>query len=338
MQSITTWEYSPITAAKRLFQTAHQISVYFYQINRFLVLPERLPSTIGHHHVVFFPDLEYSQIHSFWDIARKIDTSKPIAVPEVALTQLAQIISNEKPEWKTLAEQWQSIEPKVLTFIYDLIPHARKSLQHIKIYPTLYGTVCSFSLISPQEPTLHIDLRTDATVVNIVEAILSSLAWQSAHTELKGTWSESEMIADWLITQTALRDILSEYIQDYQPTIATVRTEQQTKLKQISDEYIRKLGFYPKHSLLTLKDATLYHNDKPVFDLTEKEQQVLSILVQKGKISTDELGEIIFANEYDYSLYAIAKFIERLRRELEHNGLTGSYIQTIRGYGYTVLG
>lgn len=51
-------------------------------------------------------------------------------------------------------------------------------------------------------------------------------------------------------------------------------------------------------------------------------------------VSFDQISDIIFVNEEKFSLFALAKFIQRLREKLEMNGISGSFIQTLRGKGY----
>ena len=75
---------------------------------------------------------------------------------------------------------------------------------------------------------------------------------------------------------------------------------------------------------------------KPVVNLNPTEKILLKHFIEKENqvVSFDEIADIIFKSDEEYSLYAIAKKIERLRNKLEENGISGSYIQTLRGQGY----
>jgi len=100
------------------------------------------------------------------------------------------------------------------------------------------------------------------------------------------------------------------------------------------------LGIPTSQKIFSLNGLTPEIHKKPIKNLSAKEKIVLRLLIQKsGKVVTfDELGEAIFSKESDFSLYAITKTIERLRNKLEQNKISGSYIQTLRGYGYILTG
>jgi DNA-binding response OmpR family regulator len=75
----------------------------------------------------------------------------------------------------------------------------------------------------------------------------------------------------------------------------------------------------------------------PTDNFSPREKAILNLLLSKSGVlvTTDEIGDILFSKQPEsYSLYAISKFIQRLRDKLEQNGLSGSFIQTKRGEGY----
>ena len=53
-------------------------------------------------------------------------------------------------------------------------------------------------------------------------------------------------------------------------------------------------------------------------------------------VEIDKLSDIIFNEGEEFSLWAIAKVVQRLRDKLEQNGVSGSFIQTLRGQGYAL--
>ena len=62
---------------------------------------------------------------------------------------------------------------------------------------------------------------------------------------------------------------------------------------------------------------------------------LVTLIEKQGEIVTyDEISEILFKTEEEYSLYAISKTIQRLRDKLEKNGISGNLIQTLRKKGY----
>jgi len=79
---------------------------------------------------------------------------------------------------------------------------------------------------------------------------------------------------------------------------------------------------------------------KQIENLAPRDKEILRLLVSKSPniVTVDEIADILFAaNQNAFSLFAIAKFIQRLRDKLEENGVSGSFIQTERGKGYLLV-
>lgn len=90
------------------------------------------------------------------------------------------------------------------------------------------------------------------------------------------------------------------------------------------------------HGRLRLDMAArrLYHDGQPV-DLSARELAVMELLLlREGKVVTkQQIVDHLYGWEDVSSSNAIEVFIHRLRRKLEHSGLT---ISTVRGMGYLV--
>ena len=72
--------------------------------------------------------------------------------------------------------------------------------------------------------------------------------------------------------------------------------------------------------------------------LTRQEYQLLSNLIEnpRNMLTFDEIADILWPNGEDYSLWAITKLIERLRKKLSQNGISPHLIQTKRKKGYSL--
>lgn len=72
--------------------------------------------------------------------------------------------------------------------------------------------------------------------------------------------------------------------------------------------------------------------------LSKKEKAILAILFQaKGKaITYDKIGETIWKNPDDFSLWAIAQLIRRLKKKLSFYGVNPNIINSHRGEGYSL--
>ena len=70
--------------------------------------------------------------------------------------------------------------------------------------------------------------------------------------------------------------------------------------------------------------------------MNTKEKKVMYELIKNSNniVRFDTISDILFEDSENFSLFAQAKVIQRLREKLEKNGISGSFIQTVRGKGY----
>lgn len=339
---VTKWEYSIETEAERLIHCAHQMAVEFYHVNNFIVLPYTPKQTYVN--IVTFPDLAYNNIPRFWEKVKKVQVSDfPMKINKSLLESVKKQLSlqnMETPDCKNTKKLWKKAEKEILSNIYKIIPSKKNLITKIIIYPTSFGTSSSFNWFNPKKGEIIMYLRQDQGIYTITEAIITSLARDEIYKDLGGIWQESEIITDWILTKSSLTKVLQKYenIKYFVPTLKGTRIKQQAKLLAESEEFYKKLGLPTKSKIFNLNGLTPEIHKKPVENLSAKEKILLRLLVQKaGGVTTfDEIGENIFSSENDFSLYAISKTIERLRTKLEQNGISGSYIQTLRGQGYVL--
>lgn len=337
----TTWEYSFDTETLRILHTAHQIAVGFYRANNFLVFPPERKIKIDSQ-IVLFPDLTYTSIPRFWDNVKKIDIkSTPIKVGSELFEATKVLISESvlpEPKFIRVENLWEKHSQEILEEIFVIIPDKKHVIKHIKIFPTSYGTSASFSYAPTQKGEMFIYLRQDQGIYAITEAILTTLTRKEVYEELSGGWSESELLVDWLTSKTIITNILKKYepITDFVPTLKATRVMQNAKLLKESDEYYKELGIPTLDKPFSLSHIGPEINNVAIENLTHTEKVILSEFIKKANeiVSADDLANLMFKSEENFSLYAISKQIERLRNKLEENGISGSYIQTLRGQGY----
>ena len=334
---LTIWEYSTLTDADRLVQIAHQIAIGFYKTNGFVVLP----FLTGTSNTVVFPDLSYNSVSRFWEQSKKVNVVNiPLVVNQKFLGDVANLVQNSRiraPDYEKTKEVWTKAESDIIDEIYQILPVKKNIIKRITIYPTSIGTNCSFNFINPQGE-IYIYLRDDQGIHTITEAIVTSLTRSDIYDKLSGLWSESELVTDFLITQTSLSTILKKYenSNQYLPTIKSTRGKEQAKLLQESDNFYQKLGIPNFHKPFSQSQSTPKLFDKPIENLTDAEKKLAVVLIKNENQITDfdTLGSAIFKSDDNFSLYAISKTIQRLRDKFEANGISGSYIQTLRGKGY----
>lgn len=337
--NVSTWEYSEKTEAERIIFNAQQIAIGFYKTNNFIVLPY-IPTSQNLQTVVF-PNLEYNKIPRFWEQAKKIDIDNKLIANNPKLVESVSIqiqkLKIKTPNYENIKKLWARAEINILNEIYKFLPTKKDIIKKIIIHPTIFGTNCSFSWID-KKGEMIIYLREDQGIHAIAEAIITSLTRDDIYTKLGGLWSESEIITDFLVTQTSIAKILQKYepAENYIPTLKGVRIKQHAKLLSESEEFYKKLGIPTFDKPFGYNGLVPELFGKPVENLTITEKKVLLNLIRKSNTVTeiDELGEVMFKSDDNFSLYAISKTIQRLRDKLETNGISGSYIQTLRGKGY----
>ncbi|MBP9817248.1 winged helix-turn-helix domain-containing protein [Candidatus Shapirobacteria bacterium] len=336
---LTTWEYSVKSEAERLIHCAHQMIVGFYKSNGFTVLPTN--PNINNAHTVTFSDLPYNTIPRFWDQVKKVDVnSLPITIDSKTLNSTVGLLeqcSLKTPNFVKTKDLWEQAESAVIAEIYKIIPSRANSIKKIIIYPTSFGTSCSFNGIETSDEVIMY-LREDQGIHAIAEAIITFLTRDDVFKKLKGMWSESEIITDYLVTETSIATVLQKYesASAYIPTLKGIRTKDLVKLNQESDKFYQKLGIPSFDKPFSHVESTPKIFDKPIENLTDTEKSLALALIKNSNqiVDFDSLGNAIFKSEDDFSLYAISKTIQRLRDKFEANGISGSYIQTLRGKGY----
>ena len=338
MKSLTTWEFSLETEAKRILHTAHQTYVGFYKSNGFIVLPKNAKTYNSNNTIL--PKLDFNSIPKFWKRVSKIDIyTNPMVIEKNLLNEFKNLLSKYKleiPNYEKTMHVWSKAENKIIEAIYDVLPDKKNKIKRIIINPTKTGTVCSFDWTN--DGTYIIFLRDDQNIHKITEALVTSLTREDIYEKLSGLWQESEIISDFLVTQTKIAEVLKKYelVDKYSPTVKGVRTKDVGNLLQISSDYCKALNIPNFDKPFSLNGLTPEINKKPILNLTNNEKHVMYLLIKNSNstVSSDQISDIIFADEEKFSLFALAKFIQRLREKLEKNGISGSFIQTLRGKGY----
>ncbi|MCA9371737.1 helix-turn-helix domain-containing protein [Candidatus Woesebacteria bacterium] len=321
------WHYSIQSESQRILHTAHQISQYFYQKNNFCVLPSFPKGRYIKDSLVVFPDLPYPQ--RFWKEAKKLNLDQPIIVDNKTVIFLRQFI-NEEHLYHPVETFWRQKGEQILTRLVQVIP-SMQTLQSITIHPTRFGTVASFNIPTKEKPHLFVYLRIDAPLSRLVEVIISAITRPQIFA-LHGSWEESEILADWFIAYSFLSLFFSKEEQ-YTGTIASIRSTKSTRYKQ-QNSYLEKLGFPVKKEVLTKINDDFHIGNVRIQNLSPKELSLLSLLYEKRSLSYDEIADALYKDYDDFSLYAITKNIQRLRKKLFASGVHQNVIQTIRGYGY----
>lgn len=296
----TKWEYSLETEARRVLHSAHQITVGFYELNNFLVLP--FGSYAKADNIVLFPNINFQTIPRFWDRVKTINISHfPIQAPVNLLQEVEELLKSAnlpKPSFKAAESLWGKFEKQIIESIYNVLSNEFGKIKKITVYPTVLGTKVSFNLPSQFPAEVFIYLREDQGILAITEGLLTSITRQDVFSKLEGLWQESELLVDWLTNFSSISDTLRkiEPKKVLMPTIKSIRVKQEKKLERLSSDFLKNLGASPLHKKFEVKNGDIIVEDKTLRNLTQREHHILSTLVKSHgeTVSFDSLGDLIF--------------------------------------------
>ncbi len=329
------WDYSPETEAQHIIWTAYQIKNGFYFSKGWLLSPSPVPR---HTRVVYFPKKNYDTIPHFWDKAMKMCEGVLINDKEY-VKQVAHLFKSDTLNFIKLKRDWDKVYAQFVSGLQDIMPGIFEGVDTIEIRPVNYGVrSTAFSkYVNPMHPEQHIVVyvRSDMDISDIASSILiDRLHKDSTYSHF--IWEEKMAIKDFIINNTKIKKLFPQHI----GTISTIRQKQQAKLVKASNQYFKSLGLAQK-TLLEIIDNQIVLNGSPLL-LSPIEKNVLCFLIRKSGsvVSFDQIGDVMWGDESSnkFSLYAIAKVIERIRHKIEKKGIYPEIIQTKRSEGYVLLG
>lgn len=327
----TVWEYSKDTEAQRILFVARMIQSYFYQIKGFLVLPKVANRSVS---TIYFPNLPIVHHPYFWQIVQNF-TQNEEKTPKDLLGQLKNDITLSQPPMK-IREEWEKIAPQFWEMLRTFIPEIGATIKKLVIRQTEFGSQGSSVTRIKKEPgVVTIYLRFDAKLSHIASAFfIATLDNASPKGMLYGfKWEERQAIGDFLLTHTSLATLFPKH----ESTLLSVRSYIKEEQKAASKRFLTELGFPPKKLFEVNEHQQIVVNDQTI-PLRKKEQDVLTLLIEKRNqvVSTNHIAQRLWAEDSDqrYSLYAISKVIERLRKHVQAAGIYPEIIETRRGQGF----
>ncbi len=330
------WDWSLESETNRLMQSARNIGNGFYALQNFYPLPWTKSNkylTCG----VYLPLIKYQSIPRFWFSASRLDDHNlPMHTPPTIARELQSFLtplSLTEPDYHTLASTFETTTPQVLSFIKHAFPTIPLPSQ-ITIYPTYFGTTGSFNWMTSAGQVV-IYHRIDQGIRSLVECLLTSIIRPHALKHGNGGWSETEFLVDYLLQYSALNQIVP-LDPSWSPTHKNTAVNK-TSVRDKSVEFLRTIGAPTSNTQkFSIHDDQVYFDNKALPSLSRKESLILHSLVRSAPqpISIDTIADLIFTKEDKFSLSAINKTIERLRKKLATLGISSSYIATASGVGY----
>ncbi|MBI4225853.1 helix-turn-helix domain-containing protein [Candidatus Roizmanbacteria bacterium] len=338
----TEWVWSLESEAQRIVHTAKQMSTGFYQSQGFLVLPQQYLKL--NKDIVVFPDLKVESISIFWSKVGKANINDfPVSKDKTLIDRIIKNLKSvnlKEPKVAKLKTLWNMSQIQIDKQI-EAVLGKTGLIKKLIIFPSNFGTSVSFNVPEAFPAEIKLFLRFDQDVYSLVEGVLSALLQYQLVLKYDASWKERELLVDWLVRDSSIGLLLKKLqpISEILTTTEVIQKKQYSRLKKLSGDFLKKLkvpGKF-KHNLST-KKFSIFLGANKLGNLTWKERRVLLLLNQnRGDIvSQDKISEIIFRDEQQFSLYALAKFFQRLRKKLEENGIPGNIIETVRKRGYVL--
>lgn len=328
------------TEANRVFFILNQVVIQFYQKSRFILLPKKVVGTTS----VFLPDLDYKKL-SFYphglekDIMFGDEDKSLITELEKFLLKNNVGMSKTVLSEKYLNEFISRFTQIVEGMFGDLPAHI-----HYDIYETDYGTVASWSepeRLKDGTSVIKIFIRSDVIESNLIEAFFSPfpsyiISSGGFNPEVEKSWLENEQIVDYFLSHTKLKTLSTGYLSTVQDEMCDLDDQ----LIEESSKFYLSLGF-PVKSLFEIEGDSIYYDNKGIdILLTKTELAVfLKLLINKRSLVVyEDLAKVMWGEEWaeKYSLWSIAKVVQKVRNKLIGLGLSKGIILTKRGEGYWV--
>ncbi|MEA3355188.1 MAG: helix-turn-helix domain-containing protein [Patescibacteria group bacterium] len=329
------YHYNPKTEGLRLLFTAKKLATYQYQAHRYVIIPKMLKKSFAN--LIIFPKLPYQSIPDFWHQVKLVKQITPPQAPKTLISSTISLLNNHNfcqntdPVVKKLKTKIKTTSPKFFQDLFSIMPDTKNSIKSINLYPTKIGSIASFNLLSPNTDTINIYLRLDQSISVFFEKIISSIIRHSLQTNYNFTWTETEAAKDSLILNTNLK----KYFPKYNSVLTDTRNYELAKLQETSQKYLNILGLTSQIPW-QIKNRQVFYLKKLIKHLSSQETRLLKLLIENYNQTTtyDQIFQSIWPYNYNVSIYAISKLIQRLRKSLKLNHFSPHLIQTQRKRGY----
>lgn len=256
-----------------------------------------LPYPVNLNKAIYFPDLTYSK--AFWRvIVRAKSHNYGDIYPSVAVTEVLDKMSSPTSPASKI-----SYSKIVSKYKYLL-----SNVKQIDILETEYGSKGSYMTAKNK---IIMSRRSDGSPQDFERTLLLAITKFRNKDEAEiGSinWHKRNAIADFL---------------------APVKTTKSNlEMVRFSQDYLKKLGFEPKSEISGIN----------LNNLTRQETDLLNFLTTSSGqvVSFDKVAEILWGEKSfeKYSLQAMAKVVENLRKKIRDSGINRELIFTKRGKGY----
>jgi hypothetical protein len=310
------WEFDLKSQVNRYADAVGSTINGFYQSHRFYILPF-MPEKFRDR-VVLLPLTNY--------LKRSVGQKKIVKINKQEHGEIITLTKSFYEKRKTvitkLEEDYCNTINMACTKILTYFPEAKNIKVVIK--PSLWGSVGSYSL---DKNKILITPRYDRSIENVYMLLVTALTHHikfGHNNNLDNnpkTWRQKQLMASGY-------HIKLGFTERPQGMVTILDNSYSANLALESRKYCKKLGLSFKSTL----------KEKPLNSLSPKEKDLLSYLLENNNsiVNFDDIARVIWNDKADqkFSLYAITKTIERLRKKLKAAGFEENFIHTQRGVGY----
>jgi len=333
------YEYNLQTEIERIADTCCGIYSGFFQSKGFFLV-----ETLTRKDSIFvvLPKLNYSSISNYWEQIGSLDDVNVMKLRSGNIL----FYKMQSLEVKTASEILISkFITKLNSHVCELekeidrmFPTLLKNKLTVTIRPTMYGTRGTFSKILKTKNQMNIDflyLRLDSDFHTLLSLITSSIIMYLKNCDWHDEfWHERQAISDFL-SKTNKRDSGLGLVDRLRKGCILKEEEWMESCK-----YYEYLGF-PVRNAVEVSNGLVYLNGILIPSITETECKIIRNMLGKSNATLfyDEIGDILWGNsEKEFSLWAIAKLMQRIRKKFQSISNNAKIIRNVRGKGYILMG
>lgn len=220
-----------------------------------------------------------------------------------------------------------------------ILPDFKPDLDKLTIHPTLFGTKGSFFRASNSEIKIYIRCNSGKLEMERIFFLLLAIFTRPKLRETyQAQWNDAQLVEEWFINETIIAEILRKY--RLKPELISlnksIRQGIHSEYEELSKQFIQQLGLDDSQKKWSLNENFIYYGQQKVKELTWEESNILKNMISEVyKVFTyDEISRFMLFDDGKYSLYAISKRIERLRKKLQSQGISPFLIKNVRGEGF----
>jgi len=226
-------------------------------------------------------------------------------------------------------KHWDGIEKSFINLVYKKFPQAKRK---IVIKPSIFGTTGQYYR---KYGAIYVFPRFDRTTEAIGKLIIlgivhdiyypNTLGVGNMNHLKRGIWIKKQKHATRIFRSEPFKSFFND-IKGYEEMIGINFAG---NLAEKSSAYLKELNLPVESELLTTNTLK---------GMSPREKRILKCLMEKKNkvVSFDMVAKSVWPDCHSekFSLYAIAKHIERIRYKLQQNAIETNIIHTQRGKGY----